>query len=57
MNVLFHSDLFSQHWDDNPQKRSMFWITLLGAFTGARLNEICQLEFDDVPEDEGVYYI
>ena len=57
MNVLFHSDLFSQHWDNNPQKRSMFWITLLGAFTGARLNEICQLEFDDVLEDEGVYYI
>ena len=57
MNVLFHSDLFSRHWDDNPQKRSMFWISLLGAYTGARLNEICQLEFDDVMEDEGVAYI
>lgn len=57
LKILFNSQLFSRHWDDNPQKRSLFWIILLGCFSGMRLNEICQLQFDDILEEDGIYYI
>lgn len=33
------------------------WGALLGMFTGARLNEICQLEISDVGVEEGVWYL
>lgn len=55
LKILFNSQLFSRHWDDNPKNRSMFWITLLGCFSGMRLNEICQLQFDDILEEDDVF--
>lgn len=33
------------------------WGTLLGLFTGARLNEICQLEIADVQQEDGIWLI
>ncbi|WP_254441711.1 site-specific integrase [Ruegeria sp. HKCCA0370] len=33
------------------------WGMLLGMFTGARLNEVCQLETADVQQDYGVWYL
>jgi integrase len=33
---------------------SALWLPLLGAFTGARLGELCQLEADDVRARDGV---
>ena len=56
LQKLFHSELFTKHWDSNRQKRSYFWIVLLGLYTGARLNELCQLEFDDIQEEEGIKF-
>lgn len=35
-----------------PHRR---WITLLGLFTGARANEICQLYADDVQQVDGIW--
>ncbi|HCG7989893.1 TPA: site-specific integrase [Vibrio parahaemolyticus] len=32
-----------------------YWVPLLLRYTGARLNEICQLIFDDVTQVDGVY--
>ncbi len=31
------------------------WGSLIGMFTGARLNEICQLEIADIQEDNGIW--
>ncbi|TIT88774.1 MAG: hypothetical protein E5W59_17825, partial [Mesorhizobium sp.] len=32
------------------------WGPLIGLYTGARLNEICQLELSDIKQDDGVWY-
>lgn len=34
-------------------KPERFWIPLLGLYTGARLNELCQLHLEDVKEADG----
>ena len=57
LQKIFHSDFYSKHWDNNRQRRSFFWIGLLGLYTGARLNEICQLQFDDIQEEDGIKFI
>lgn len=37
---------------------SYYWLPLLGLFTGARINEICQLSLSDIRQTEsGVWYI
>src|SRR5690606_34826148 len=39
----------------NEQKHAdMFWIPLISLYTGARMNEICQLEVADVTEEKGI---
>jgi integrase len=40
----------------NPEDHH-FWIPLLAAFTGGRINELCQLHVEDVQEREGVWGI
>ncbi len=32
-----------------------FWLPILGLYTGARLNELCQLRLDDIQTIDGVY--
>ncbi|MDG4887298.1 site-specific integrase [Mesorhizobium sp. WSM4887] len=32
------------------------WGPLIGLYTGARLNEICQIELSDIKEDAGIWY-
>ncbi len=34
-----------------------YWIPRLGLYTGARLNELCQLFVSDIREENGVYYL
>lgn len=34
-----------------------FWLPLLGLYTGARLNELCQLQVKDIKNLEGIWYI
>ena len=50
------------HLTDNPRglvrKLDQKWISLIGLFTGMRLNEIAQLDLADVQQDEsGVWFI
>lgn len=46
---------------DNPsglvRKESHKWGVLLGLFTGARLNEICQLDIADIQQDGGQWFL
>lgn len=34
-----------------------FWLPILALYTGARLNELCQLSLDDINEIDGIYTI
>ena len=34
-----------------------YWLPILGLFTGARLNELCQLQITDVKEEEGILFL
>lgn len=38
-------------------KPSYRWLLLLGLYTGARLNELCQLRCNDLKQDKGVWYL
>ena len=40
---------------DNHLASYSFWMPILGLYTGARLNELCQLYLDDVREDNGIW--
>lgn len=33
-----------------------YWGTLIGIYTGARLNEIAQIELDDIKSEDGIWY-
>nr|WP_254444190.1 site-specific integrase [Ruegeria arenilitoris] len=66
MQKLFSSPLFtacrSERYCSEPGLHLMtetarFWLPLLGLFTGARLNELCQLATDDVREEAGIAYL
>lgn len=39
------------------ENRARFWVPLLGLFTGARCNELCQLLPSDIHQTEGVWVI
>lgn len=42
----------------NKRSNAAFWVTLLAAFSGIRLNEACQLYVGDVRQDpSGIWYI
>ncbi|MCR8923569.1 tyrosine-type recombinase/integrase [Dasania sp. GY-MA-18] len=37
-------------------RAAYYWAPLIGLYTGARLEEICQLKASDLRQDEGVHY-
>lgn len=47
------------HLHDNPlglvRKDDHKWPALIALFTGARLNEVCQLQIDDIRQHDGVW--
>ncbi len=47
------------HTDEKRLIRKKFqkWATFLGIYTGARLNEICQIELQDIKKVEGIWCI
>lgn len=40
----------------NNSDNAKFWIPLISLYSGARLNEICQIRLDDIKNDNGVDY-
>lgn len=45
LTTLFQDPIFTAHQFKHSY---MYWLPILGAYTGMRLNELCQLEVDDV---------
>ncbi len=64
LKVIFDAPLYRGCRDDengyalsglNLPRRSRFWIPLIGLYSGARLNEICQLHTADLRQIDGVW--
>jgi len=51
---LFAQDIFANH---NFKHAYQYWLPLLGLYTGARLEEICQLYLNDIQEVDGIWVI
>lgn len=43
--------------DHIPADQGIYWVPLIGLFTGARAGEIIQLSVDDVKEEDGILYL
>lgn len=66
LSKLFNSPLYTgcrserfcaEQGDHSMRGTARFWLPLLGLFTGARLNELCQLAVKDVRRVDGVGYL
>lgn len=53
LEKLFENDYYHKR---KHRKASQHWTLLIGLFTGARLNEICQLYKSDIKLKDGIYY-
>jgi integrase len=49
--------IFSDSVIRNPHKNWQKWLPVLGLYTGARLNELCQLQRKDIAKVEGYWCI
>ncbi|MGR5175956.1 site-specific integrase [Vibrio mediterranei] len=54
LQKLFSTEIHTQNRYKHPH---YYWLPLLGLFTGARLNELCQLYTQDIFKKEGVWVI
>jgi integrase len=52
LRKLFQSEKYLK---DEHSRSYMYWVPILGLFTGARIDEICQLHLDDIRQDDGVW--
>ena len=55
MNLILGDDLKRESLEQNKPER--YWVTLLSAYSGARLNEICQLDVIDIQQFDGIWTI
>ena len=55
LNAIFGDAYYE---NANYNRSYQYWVPLLGLFTGARLNEISQLQLNDIRQDDaGLWYI
>jgi hypothetical protein len=54
LSTLFDPGNYLPKTSDSPWK---FWLPLLGLYTGARLEELCQLHLADIEEVDGVWIL
>ncbi|SLN76017.1 Phage integrase family protein [Roseovarius gaetbuli] len=66
LQIIFNSPLFTgcrskrfrtEPGDTDMSGTSWYWLPLLGLWTGARLNELCQLNVEDVVEEDGIGFL
>ncbi|TOB10324.1 hypothetical protein CGK12_24715, partial [Vibrio parahaemolyticus] len=53
LKKIFSLDVFKRRSKDAWH----YWLPILGLYTGARINELCQLYTDNVKEVEGIWCI
>ncbi|XKY14922.1 site-specific integrase [Stutzerimonas stutzeri] len=51
LRLLFNRATYESTSTDKPYR---YWLPLLGLYTGARLNELCQLYLDDIVNRDGI---
>lgn len=54
LRLIFSNEIFTKH---NFRHNYQFWLPLLARYTGARLNELCQLYRSDIIKLEGIWLI
>ena len=52
LEVIFKSEIYAENKYKYPYH---FWLPLLGLYTGARLNELCQLYLEDIQQRDGIW--
>ena len=52
MNLILGERLKKESLEQGKPER--YWVTMLSAYSGARLNEICQLNLDDIQQASGI---
>ena len=55
MNLILGEQLKSESLAINKPER--YWVTMLAAYSGARLNEVCQLNVSDIQKIDGIWAI
>ena len=53
LNLILGDALKSESLALNKPER--YWVTLLSAYSGARLNEVCQLNVSDIQKTDGIW--
>ncbi len=54
LKMMFSNELFTQR---KFKHSYMFWLPVIGLYTGMRLNEICQLHKDDILKKDNIWII
>lgn len=54
LKAIFSHPIYSSQNHKHPY---CYWLPLLGLYTGARIEELCQLHLDDIYEKEGVWVL
>jgi hypothetical protein len=52
LRKIFSTRQYREHKFKHPH---YYWLPLLGLHTGARLNELCQLELNDIHQQDGIW--
>ena len=52
LKKIFYSE---QYIEDNFKYSFMFWLPIIGLFTGMRIEEICQLHLEDIYPKDGIW--
>jgi integrase len=54
LRKIFHSKKYKE---DSFRQPFMFWLPILGLYTGCRIEELCQLHCDDLEKIDGIWCI
>jgi len=56
LQKIISSDEYTLKNGKRHKKAAYFWIPLISMFTGARINELCQLKVADIQQENGIWF-